>query len=56
MLHNEELYNLYSSPDIVRMIRSRSMTWVWHVTQVGNMGTIYRILFVNLTEATEWET
>jgi hypothetical protein len=26
-LHNEELYNLYSSPNIIRMIKSRRMSW-----------------------------
>jgi hypothetical protein len=34
-LHNEELHNLYSSPDIVRMIRSRRMRWVGHVARMG---------------------
>jgi hypothetical protein len=30
-LHNEELHNLYSSPSIITMIRSRRMTWAKHV-------------------------
>jgi hypothetical protein len=30
-LHNEELYNLYSSPSIIRIIKSRRMRWVGHV-------------------------
>jgi hypothetical protein len=30
-LHNEELHNLYSSPSIIRMIKSRRMRWAWHV-------------------------
>jgi hypothetical protein len=34
-LHNEELHNLYSSPSIIRMIKSRSMRWTRHVVQVG---------------------
>jgi hypothetical protein len=29
-LHNEELYNLYSSPSIIRMIKSRRMRWAGH--------------------------
>jgi hypothetical protein len=29
-LHNEELHNLYSSPVIIRMIKSRRMRWAWH--------------------------
>jgi hypothetical protein len=30
-LHNEELHNLYSSPNIIRMIKSKRMRWVGHV-------------------------
>jgi hypothetical protein len=30
-LHNEELYDLYSSPDIIRVIKSRKMRWAGHV-------------------------
>jgi hypothetical protein len=35
-LHNEELHNLYSSPSIIRIIKSRTMSWAWHV--VARMG------------------
>jgi hypothetical protein len=31
-LHNEELNNLYSSPNIIKMIKSRRMRWAGHVT------------------------
>jgi hypothetical protein len=31
-LHNEELHNLYSAPNIIRMIKSRRMNWAGHVT------------------------
>jgi hypothetical protein len=34
-LHNEELHNLYSSPCIIRMIKSRRMRWVGHVAWMG---------------------
>jgi hypothetical protein len=34
-LHNAELHNLYSSPSIIRMIKSRRMIWVGHVAQMG---------------------
>jgi hypothetical protein len=34
-LHNDELHILYSSPNIVRMIKSRRMRWVGHVTRMG---------------------
>jgi hypothetical protein len=30
-LHNEEFHNLYSSPNIIRMFKSRRMTWAGHV-------------------------
>jgi hypothetical protein len=43
-LHNEELHNLYSSPDIIRMIKSRRMRWAGHVARMGDMGNTYRIL------------
>ena len=34
-LHNEELNDLYSSPKIVRVIKSRRMRWAWHVVRMG---------------------
>jgi hypothetical protein len=34
-LHNEELHNLYSSPNIIRQINSRRMRWVKHVVRKG---------------------
>jgi hypothetical protein len=34
-LHNEDLHNLYSSPSIIRQIKSRRMRWAGHVTSVG---------------------
>jgi hypothetical protein len=34
-LHNDEFHSLYSSPNIVRMIRSRRMRWVGHVARIG---------------------
>jgi hypothetical protein len=34
-LHNEELHNLYSSPDIIRQVKSRRMRWVGHVARHG---------------------
>jgi hypothetical protein len=33
-LHNEELHNLYSSPNIIRMIKSRRMRWAGHVARM----------------------
>jgi hypothetical protein len=34
-LHNEELHNLYSSPSIIRIIRSRKMMWAGYVVSMG---------------------
>jgi hypothetical protein len=34
-LHNEELHNLYSSPSIIKMIKTRSMRWAGHVARMG---------------------
>jgi hypothetical protein len=43
-LHNEELYNLYSSPDIIRQVKSRRMRWAWHVTRMGKERKVYKVL------------
>jgi hypothetical protein len=43
-LHNEELHNLYSSPNIIRMIKSRRMRWAEHVARMGETRNAYRIL------------
>jgi hypothetical protein len=43
-LHNEELHNLYWSPSIIRMIKSRRMRWAGHVAWIGEKRNAYRIL------------
>jgi hypothetical protein len=43
-LHNEELNDLYSSPNIVRVIKSRRMRWAGHVTHIGEERGVYRVL------------
>jgi hypothetical protein len=43
-LHNEELHNLYSSPSIIRIIKSRRMRWVGHVARTGEKRNVYRLL------------
>jgi hypothetical protein len=43
-LHNEELHNLYSSPNIIRMIKSRRMRWAGNVARMGETRNVYRIL------------
>jgi hypothetical protein len=43
-LHNEELHNLYSSPNIIRMIKSRRIRWAGHEARMGEKRNAYRIL------------
>jgi len=43
-LHNEELSDLYSLPNIVRMVKSRRMRWAGHVARKGQERGVYRIL------------
>jgi hypothetical protein len=43
-LHNDELHSLYSSPNIVRAIKSRRMRWVGHVARMGKRRVVYRVL------------
>jgi len=42
-LHNEELNDLYCSPNIVRVIKSRRMRWVGHVARIGEERGVYRV-------------
>ena len=43
-MHNEELSDLYSSPNIVRVIKSRRMRWAGHVAHMGEERGAYRVL------------
>jgi hypothetical protein len=43
-LHNEDLHDLYSSPNIVRVIKSRRMRWTGHVARMGDERGVYRVL------------
>jgi hypothetical protein len=42
-LHNDELHSLYSSPNIVRVIKSRRMRWAGHVARMGQGRGVYRV-------------
>jgi hypothetical protein len=42
-LHNRELHNLYTSPDIIRQIKSRRMRWAGHVAHMGEGRKVYRV-------------
>ena len=43
-LHNKELNDLYSSPNIVRVIKLRRMRWAGHVARMGEERGVYRVL------------
>jgi hypothetical protein len=43
-LHNDELHSLYSSPNVVRVIKSRRMRWAVHVARMGEWRGVYRVL------------
>jgi len=43
-LHNEELNDLYSSPNIVRVIKSRRMRWAVHIASMWERRSLYRVL------------
>ena len=43
-LHNEELNDLYCSPNIVRVIKSRRMKWAGHVAHMGEERGAHRVL------------
>jgi hypothetical protein len=51
-LHNEKLHNLYSSPSIIRMIKSRRMRWAGQVVRMGEKRNAYMILVGNPEETT----
>jgi hypothetical protein len=43
-LHNEELSDLYSLPNIVRVVKSRRMRWADHVARMGEGRSVHRVL------------
>jgi hypothetical protein len=43
-LHNEELHILYSSPNIIRQIKSRIVRWAGHAARMGEERNMYRVL------------
>jgi hypothetical protein len=43
-LHNDELHSLYSSPNIVKVIKSRRMRWAGHMACMGEGRGVYRVL------------
>ena len=53
-LHNEELNNLYSSPNIVRVIESRRMRWAGHVARMGEERGCIGSIWGNRRERDHW--
>jgi hypothetical protein len=51
---HEELHDMSSSSTIVRVIKSRRMTWVAHVVRMGEWRGLYRVLVENLRERDHW--
>jgi hypothetical protein len=47
-LRNDELHSLYSSPNIVRVIKSRRMRWTGHAARMGEGRGVYRVLVERL--------
>jgi hypothetical protein len=43
-LHNDELHSLYSSSNIVKVIKSRRMRWAGHVARMGEERGVYKVL------------
>jgi hypothetical protein len=43
-MHNQELHNLYSSPDIITQIKLRRMMWAGHVDRMGEERTLYKVM------------
>jgi hypothetical protein len=43
-LHNKKLYDLYSSPEIIRVIKQKLRRWAKHVARLGDRSVSYRIL------------
>jgi len=53
-LHNEELNDLYSSPNIVRVIKSRRMSWAGHVARMGEERGCIGSWWGNRREGDHW--
>jgi len=54
-LHNEEQNDLYSSPNIVRVIKSRRMRWAGHVARMGEERGVIGCWWGNRREGDHWE-
>jgi hypothetical protein len=55
-LHNEELYNSYSSPNVISMIKLRRVRWAGHVARMGRRGMHKRCWWESQKEETTRKT
>ena len=53
-LHNEELNDLYSLPNIVRVVKSRRMRWAGHVARMGDDRLVHRVLVGKPRQRGHW--
>jgi hypothetical protein len=54
-LHNDQLHSLYSSPNIVRVIKSRRMRWAGHVARKRERRGVYRVWLGGPNVREHWE-
>jgi hypothetical protein len=54
-LHNDEIHNLYSSPNVFRVIKSRRMRWARHVARMVEGRGVYKILVGSPERKNRWE-
>jgi hypothetical protein len=43
-MHNEDLHRMYTSPNIIKVIKSRRVRWAGHASRTGNLRNAYTIL------------
>jgi hypothetical protein len=56
-LHNKELYAVYSSPNIIRVIKLRRLRWAGHVARMGESRYAYKVLVAKPEgKGTTWKT
>ena len=53
-MNNEKLNDLYSSPNIVRAIKSKRMRWAGHVVRMGEEREVYRVLVGKSDGKSHW--
>jgi hypothetical protein len=53
-LHNEELHNICFFPDIIKVVKSRSLRWSEHVTRIEDMGRYYYQWILNKSDVNVW--